>query len=401
MHSTKFKNTFKDIVKAHGVRDGQETLDLIAYFALKDLYNIEPPYNPTSQYNLTATTRNQIVELLKELQATASYDLFSSLVENIMHEQRTSSKKDTGEFYTPREVIKKMINLLALPEDLNEQTFCDPFCGSAGMLAQLVVHTKVNPFNVFGQELTNTHNLALLNAILHGIPKENITRCNTFENHSTKYDYIIANPPFGLQNLNEYKTMHPLLAKEDGNSIVMYTICQMLKPGGNCCIIQPTGSLFNNINRKIREYFVKSFSTVTIYPLPPKTFSPFTEVETCIFALKGFNPLQIYDYNLTLLHESEPLTFSNQLIEAKKYSYFVPDYHNPILIEQQHNTTELQAKVNNTSAEITNLAKIIEAAQQKLTVQTKALEVYQHQLKQKDNGEPVTPFWQLWEEIHS
>ncbi|MDP9792957.1 type I restriction enzyme M protein [Catenuloplanes nepalensis] len=124
------------------------------------------------------------------------------------------SNETAGEHFTPREVIKLMVNLLVGPDKTTLVTgegqvinILDPACGTGGMLSAAEdVVTKLNPgatVHLFGQEL-NAESYAICRSdmMLKGQEPSNIHLGNSFSDDGHKdrrFDYMLANPPFGVE----------------------------------------------------------------------------------------------------------------------------------------------------------------------------------------------------------
>jgi type I restriction enzyme M protein len=122
------------------------------------------------------------------------------------------SNETAGEHFTPREVIKLMVNLLVGPdgETLTGAgkviNVLDPACGTGGMLSAAEDHIKsLNPrasVHLFGQEI-NAESYAICRSdmMLKGQEASNIHFGNSFsdDHHDRKFDYMLANPPFGVE----------------------------------------------------------------------------------------------------------------------------------------------------------------------------------------------------------
>ncbi|MFC7483899.1 N-6 DNA methylase [Luedemannella flava] len=123
------------------------------------------------------------------------------------------SNETAGEHFTPREVIKLMVNLLIAPdaERLTEPghviNILDPACGTGGMLSAAEDHiTSLNPHAtvaLFGQELNGeSYAICRSDMMLKGQDPGNIYFGNSFsdDGHEGKtFDYLLANPPFGVE----------------------------------------------------------------------------------------------------------------------------------------------------------------------------------------------------------
>ncbi len=121
------------------------------------------------------------------------------------------SNEEAGHHFTPREVIQLMVNLLLSPEedlaqDYKVKTIYDPACGTGGMLSEAERHIKSMNENtqvhLFGQDY-NDEAWATCKAdmLIKGEDADNIKLGNTFTEDgfkSEKFDYMLANPPFGV-----------------------------------------------------------------------------------------------------------------------------------------------------------------------------------------------------------
>ncbi|MCF3125030.1 SAM-dependent DNA methyltransferase [Streptomyces arenae] len=134
------------------------------------------------------------------------------IFEELIRRFAEQSNETAGEHFTPREVIKLMVNLLVAPDaDALSvpgvaRTVMDPACGTGGMLSAAEEHiTDLNPdatVEVYGQEL-NPESWAICRSdlMIKGQDPDNIAAGNSFsdDGHARKrFDYLLANPPFGV-----------------------------------------------------------------------------------------------------------------------------------------------------------------------------------------------------------
>jgi type I restriction enzyme M protein len=124
------------------------------------------------------------------------------------------SNETAGEHFTPREVIRLMVNLLFIEDDdvltpgsAVVRTIYDPTAGTGGMLSiageYLLEHNPQARLTMFGQEL-NDESYAICKAdmLIKGQPVENIIAGNTLSDDGhggRKFDYMLSNPPFGVE----------------------------------------------------------------------------------------------------------------------------------------------------------------------------------------------------------
>jgi type I restriction enzyme M protein len=136
------------------------------------------------------------------------------LYEELIRKFSELSNETAGEHFTPREVIRLMVNLLFI-DDADDvltkpgivKTLCDPACGTGGMLSVAEDHLRaLNPqarLEVFGQELNaETYAICRSDMMLKGQDASHIAYGNSFsEDHfeGERFDYLLANPPFGVE----------------------------------------------------------------------------------------------------------------------------------------------------------------------------------------------------------
>jgi type I restriction enzyme M protein len=123
------------------------------------------------------------------------------------------SNETAGEHFTPREVIKLMVNLLLAPdtEDLTTpgvaKTVLDPACGTGGMLTAaedfILDHNPDATVKVYGQELNpESYAICKSDMMIKGEDADNIKFGNSFsqdKHYGQRFHYLLANPPFGVE----------------------------------------------------------------------------------------------------------------------------------------------------------------------------------------------------------
>jgi type I restriction enzyme M protein len=136
------------------------------------------------------------------------------LYEELIRKFSELSNETAGEHFTPREVIRLMVNLLFIADDETiltkpgiVKTLYDPACGTGGMLSVAEDHLRdLNPqarLEVFGQELNaETYAICRSDMMLKGQDASHIAYGNSFsqDHHDgERFDYLLANPPFGVE----------------------------------------------------------------------------------------------------------------------------------------------------------------------------------------------------------
>ncbi|WP_271680491.1 HsdM family class I SAM-dependent methyltransferase [Thermomonas mangrovi] len=124
------------------------------------------------------------------------------------------SNETAGEHFTPREVIRLMVNLIFIEDDdvltpgnAVVRTVYDPTAGTGGMLSvaaeHLLAHNPAARLTLSGQELNNeSYAICKADMLIRGQPVENIVPGNTLseDGHAQrKFDYMLSNPPFGVE----------------------------------------------------------------------------------------------------------------------------------------------------------------------------------------------------------
>ena len=146
------------------------------------------------------------------------------LYEELIRKFSELSNETAGEHFTPREVIRLMVNLLFVDDDelLTRpgvvKTLLDPACGTGGMLSVAEDHLRrLNPqarLKVFGQEVNaETYATCRADMLIKGQEASNIRFGNSFDDdqhRGERFDYLLANPPFGV----EWKMVAPTIRDE-------------------------------------------------------------------------------------------------------------------------------------------------------------------------------------------
>jgi type I restriction enzyme M protein len=230
------------------------------------------------------------------------------LYEELIRRFSELSNETAGEHFTPREVIRLMVNLLFIEDDslLTKpgivKTVFDPACGTGGMLSVAEDHLRhLNPqarLEVFGQEL-NAESYAICRSdmMLKGHDASNIALGNSFSDDGhpgRSFDYLLANPPFGV----EWKKVEDVIKAEhqklgfagrfgaglprinDGSFLFLQHMISKMKPvdqGGSRLAIVFNGSpLFTGAagsgESEIRRWIIENDWLEAVVALPDQLF---------------------------------------------------------------------------------------------------------------------------------
>lgn len=258
-------------------------------------------------------TLREVIENIADLDFQSQEDLFelSIIYENLL-KGMGSDGGNSGEFYTPRPVIKAMVEVLApkVGEGQPYNTIYDGAVGSAGFPIQVydfimqnrskystkqLKHIREDMF--FGYEKTPlAYVIGVMNMILHGIESPNIYKQNTLTQNirdfqeKNRHNYIFANPPFGGK---EKKTVQQnfLVQSSATELLFLQHFMKMLKIGGQAAIVVPEGILFqsNKAFTSVKKDLLENFNLHTILSLPAGIFLPYSGVKTNVifFERKG------------------------------------------------------------------------------------------------------------------
>jgi type I restriction enzyme M protein len=159
--------------------------------------------------------------------SAVSNHMMGSIFEDLIRRFAEQSNETAGEHFTPREVIRLMVNLLFMEDDAVlrrkgvVKTLFDPACGTGGMLSVAEDYLyEINPdaqLEVFGQEL-NDESYAICKAdmLLRAENPGNIALGNSFSQDGhvgRRFDYMLSNPPFGV----EWKKVEKQVRDEHAN----------------------------------------------------------------------------------------------------------------------------------------------------------------------------------------
>ena len=230
-------------------------------------------------------------------------DIFGDAYEYLLEQFADATKKKGGEFFTPREVVHLLVNIVDPKEGMR---ICDPTCGSGGMLIMSRRHVEEkngNPKNLVldGQE-SNYGNLAMckMNMVLHDISHFTIEYGNVLSNplhvdggSLRAYDKVLANFPFSMDWNNKTAEKDPYNRFRFGvppaNSKADFAFIQhmlaQLNENGQAAIVCSQGVLFRgNVEARIREGMINEDVIEGVIALPEKLFFG-TGIPACVMIL--------------------------------------------------------------------------------------------------------------------
>jgi len=241
------------------------------------------------------------------------------LYESMLREMRDAAG-DSGEFYTPRPVVRFMVE--ALDPQLGE-TILDPACGTAGFLVEsythlekqckTVEHLKVlQERSIFGGEAKPLpYMLAQMNLLLHGLRSPRVAYGNSLAVKLTeignrdRVDVILTNPPFGGEEEAGIRGNFPADKQTSETALLfLQLIMRKLKhpgpgseKGGRAAVVVPDGTLFGDgVCARIKQELLTEFNLHTVVRLPNGVFAPYTDIATNLLFFDRSGPTKAVWY---------------------------------------------------------------------------------------------------------
>ncbi|UYM17094.1 N-6 DNA methylase [Endozoicomonas euniceicola] len=230
-------------------------------------------------------------------------DLLGAAYEYLIKYFADSAGKKGGEFYTPAEVVRLLVEILEPTEGMEVY---DPTCGSGGMLIQsrnYVAETggNVRNMHLLGQEDNGgTWSICKMNMILHGAGGADIQNDDTLLNpqHITAngelrtFDRVIANPPFSQNykksDIQGFKDRFHTFLPESGKKADLMFVQHMvasLKQNGKMAVVMPHGVLFRGGEEKLcRQRMIDSGLLEAVIGLPSGLFYG-TGIPACVLVI--------------------------------------------------------------------------------------------------------------------
>jgi len=221
------------------------------------------------------------------------------IFEELIRKFSEQSNETAGEHFTPREVIRLMVELVLGNDSPDGKTLYDPACGTGGMLSTAEEYVRerspAGHLEIYGQELNpESYAICKADALLRGHDARQIALGNSFLNDafaSRTFDYMLSNPPFGV----EWKKAERHIREEheslgfsgrfgaglpritDGSLLFLQHMLSKMKPGGTRMAVVFNGSpLFTGDagsgESEIRRWIFENDWLEAVIALPDKLF---------------------------------------------------------------------------------------------------------------------------------
>ncbi|MEA3450455.1 MAG: N-6 DNA methylase, partial [Bacteroidota bacterium] len=266
-----------------------------------------------------------VVNKIDEIHFTSNEEVntLSLLYESLLKEMRDASG-DAGEFYTPRPVVKFMVEMLN--PQLGE-TILDPASGTGGFLVSAFEHIKkqaksTEQYKILqkstiqgGEAKPLPYLLCQMNLLLHGLEYPDIDPQNSLRfpikdiGDSQRVNIILTNPPFGGEEEKGILNNFPS-DKQTAETTLLFLQLIMrklkratpLKSGGRAAVVVPNGTLFaDGVAARIKKQLLTDFNLHSIVRLPDGVFAPYTDIPANLLFFEQGKPTEnIWFYELPM-----------------------------------------------------------------------------------------------------
>ena len=299
---------------------GERLLKFVNEDLLPYLRELPSSRNPSDPRNIISAVFKEINNrmlsgvLLRDLvdqvnrvnfRTSDDYHAIAFLYESILKEMRDAAG-DSGEFYTPRPVIKFMVEQTFLK--LGESVL-DPACGTGGFLVEAFDELRASAStsvllaelyaNIRGIEKKPLpYLLCVMNLILHHVNSPTVVRDNALvrmlnENKpADRVKVILTNPPFGGEEETSVAQRFPQgLRTKETSLLFLQAVIDKLEPGGRCAIVLPNGVLSGaGIGPRVREKLMKECNLHTVIRLNQGVFAPYTPIPANLLFFEKTGP---------------------------------------------------------------------------------------------------------------
>lgn len=305
------------------------------------LYKIGEIFGEVTNKIQSGQNLREVIDIIDTLQFKTQEELddLSHLYEDRLKLMGGAGR--SGEYYTPRPLIKIMVK--ALSPTLGK-TIYDGAAGSAGFLTESYVYLRtkaktptelkfLKDETFFGKnKKPEPYLLGTMNMILHGIESPNMVHTNTLNEDThdiqekDRFDYILANPPFGGSERPEIQRNFKIKTRATENLFLQHFM-KKLKTGGEAAIVIKNTFLSNveNATRDLRKELMQDYNLHTVLDLPSGVFAAnsSTGVKTVVLFFKKGQPTKdIWYYQLDVgrsLGKTAPLNEEDMSDFLEKY----------------------------------------------------------------------------------
>jgi len=273
-------------------------------------------FKETNNRMLSGYLLRDVVNKVNEINFASADDIhtMAHLYESMLREMRDAAG-DSGEFYTPRPVIRFMVQ--QVDPQLGE-IILDPACGTGGFLVEALEHLAPKVKTTQQRQALHTnlrgiekkplpYLLGMMNLVLHDVGQPNVTRGNALARPITqiskgeRVDVILTNPPFGGEEEKSIQSNFPADKQTAETAwLFLQLVIRQLKDGGRCGIVVPNGVLFGEgVGARIKKQLLTDCNLHTVVRLPDGVFEPYTAIPSnLLFFDKTGRTKEVWYYEL-------------------------------------------------------------------------------------------------------
>lgn len=267
-------------------------------------------FKETRNRMLSGYLLSDLIDQIDKVHFASADDVhtMAHLYESMLREMRDAAG-DSGEFYTPRPIIRLVTQLV---DPKPGEIVMDPAVGTAGFLVEAYEHMraaattpaelkKVKASLRGFEKKPMPFLLAQMNLLLHEVDRPAVVRGNTLsfelrEQRADGVDVILTNPPFGGEEEQGVVKHFPadMRTAETSWLFLQVVMARLTKKHGRAGIVLPNGTLFANegVGARIKAQLLKEFNLHTIVRLPNGVFSPYTLIPTNLLFFDSSGPTQ-------------------------------------------------------------------------------------------------------------
>jgi len=277
-------------------------------------------FGETYNRMLSGYLLRDVVNLVNQINFNSSDDIFTlgHLYESMLKEMRDAAG-DSGEFYTPRPVVRFIVDRVA--PKIGEKVL-DPAAGTGGFLVECYEFMRQQQRTAADRRALQSgalsgvekkpmpYLLGMMNLLLHGLERPNLKRDNALKNPlieigpKDRFDVIVTNPPFGGEEERGIQLNFPEATRTHETALLfLQFIMRTLKSGGRCGMVLPNGTPLSGdgVPMQVRKQLVNEFNLHTIVRLAPGTFAPYTNLEAnLLFFDKTTSTTDVWYYEMPL-----------------------------------------------------------------------------------------------------
>jgi type I restriction enzyme M protein len=276
------------------------------------LYGVFGDAQWTNKERLPDSLLKDLIEHFSQLDLGSrrvTRDVMGDAYEYLIKKFADATNKKAGEFYTPRSVVRLMVDILDPQEG---DSVYDPTCGTGGMLLAVIAHVQDGGGDprtllgkLYGQEKNvTTASVARMNLLLHGIDDFAVVQGDTLRqpaffdpatNGLAAFDIVLANPPFSLEQWGREvwekdpwgRAFAGLPTDSSGDyAFVQHMIRSMAPHSGRMAVVLPQGALFRGgVEGQIRRKLLEMDLVEAVIGLAPNLFYG-TGLAACILVLR-------------------------------------------------------------------------------------------------------------------